>query len=651
MNNIKSLCKILLFIFISIFISGCLCLANDTHKTEKTVHILYEQNVGNLTNEQIDKLWPSNNPRSWILTGTMDGEITKRYKAWHNRYKSEVKGTADERGLDDNTDLKISIKNLNIDTSDYQDIRLIMDYLSTTTANSLIKSYSLEVYAIDSNNNKYGPFNVEDFETTGFYMRNNNTKEIYERNFNIISERIQTPNNVKITALEIKPYGNYPRLRKTEQTMSGNWRGADATLFEMAGIKMVGFKNSTYHRPNYIKTKIIDVNKTREDIVKRMYDLATVKWSPSAEFNDTRVVGTNPKAFRTTYTPGMVYYGPPYTQRNRVTIEKFASEIHDGTISLPQNLLQVRGADCSSSVSYSISKYIPLQALYGTVDFIWDRNQTMLLGNLKISGKEASSQCLKENFTEQEIYEGYAQLQKGDIVSTHHKTNTHVRLITGDTYVKRGSDGTIDPGNSYFIRTDIRIGQANTSKNSNDFGGLLNEHDYVVPFEPKKAYTDLKSLKELEGKKLNFSINRKSSFKEAFKGNYVPLTLNAYHYRKTEKPYAKIINANTTENIKNGLKGTIHSNYTILCITFKIKNQDTQTCKTITVYPDHNSGTLEGSYSNIYSLYYNTPNNIQQYIKDIYKKYNNIELAIQVSAGEYDNMEILSLKPKHNLPK
>ena len=209
----KNLCKILLIIFICTFISGCLCLANDTHKTEKNVHILYEQNVGHLTNEQIDKLWPSNNPRSWLTTAIMDNEICKTYKTWQNHYKSQVLGTADERGLEDNSDLTIYIKNLNINTSYYKDIRLIIDYLTSSNYTSLTHTYSMELYAIDANNSRHGPFRIANFETTGFFLVKNGTAEIFKRNFYLVTENIKTPAYFKIKELEIKPYANYPRIK------------------------------------------------------------------------------------------------------------------------------------------------------------------------------------------------------------------------------------------------------------------------------------------------------------------------------------------------------------------------------------------------------------------------------------------------------
>ena len=610
--------------------------------TSGKIYTIYEQRVGNLTNAQTDKLWPSNNPRSWILTGTMDGEIVKKYKAWSNQYKSLLAKAEDKRGLEDNTDLTVYIKDLNINTSDYQDIRLIIDYLNSNSNTSLTHIYSMELFAIDDKHNKYGPFNIADFEPTGFYQRRLSNGEVYERNFNIISENIKVPSSTTITTLEIKPYANYPRIRNDGKTITGNWRGADAAMFSVGGMKVVGYKNNSYQRPEYVKFKVIDVNKTREDIVKRMYDIATIKWIPSIEFHDTRVVGIDPKKVNSTYKTDTVYYGLPYTQRNRVTPECFVSHVHNDNLDKPANLLNIWGADCASSVTYAISKFIPMHVIYNTTDFLWDRNKTTILGNLQIDGKAASSESIKEKYNCQEIWEAFAKLQKGDIISTHNRNGTHVRLISGDTHVERNSDGKIDPINSYFFRTDIHSTLKDVI-NINDYGGLVNKEDYVVPFEPKKIFTDITKLSDLKDKNLTFYINKKTSFQEAYDSNYVPITLNAYLTSTTEVPYARIVNANTAENLKNGLKGTIFSNYTILSITFTLKNKKTSEEKLFIDYPNHNTGSLEGMYGNAYSLYYHTPENIKNYIRETFEKTKDFKLTISVSAGESGNIKVLSL--------
>ena len=629
-------------------------LKSTSNNNGKENVILYEQVTGNNTSAQMDEKWESNNDRSWILTGTMDGEITKRYKTWSNLYKSTVEGTADERGLEDNEYLTITIKDLNIDPSKYDEIRLNLDYLSVGYHGTvLIKTYSLEVYAIDNNNNRYGPFHLEDYETKGFYARKSSGNEIYDRNFNLVTEKIEVPNNVKITKLEILPYGNYPTLRDDGNSLIGNWRGQDSSYFSVSGIRIIGYKNSHYERPEYIKTKTINVNTIRENIVKRMYDLATIKWSPTVTFHNIHTIGADPTAIKSTYEAGSTYYGPPYTQRNRGTVERFASKIDsDGKLVEAENPQEMWGDDCSASVAYSVSKYIPLYTMYATTDFIWDRNKTKILGNLQVDGKESGSSSLKENYTAQEIYEAYAQLQKGDVISTHYKSNTHVRLISGNTYVVRKGDGTIDPDASYVIRTDIMVGQANTTHGSNDFGGRLNENDYVVPFEPKEEYTDINSLSELEGKNLNFYINKKTTFKELYNTNYVPVTFYEYLTGTVEEPYARLINGNTKDNIENGLKGTIYSNYTIIKISFNIHNNVTGEDKIFEDYINHrtinennvNMSSLEGGWSNTYSLYYNTSEEIQNYIKEVAKEWKSFELKILVTAGENENMEVLNIK-------
>ena len=606
--------------------------------------ILYEQGVENLTLDQINQIWEANTNRSWLFTGTMDKEIAKKYMSWSCKYKSQVTGTSDERGLEDDTDLTITIKDLNINTSGYEDIRVNIDYLSSSTYTTLIKTYSLEVYVYDSNNNSYGPFHLEDFETKGMYMRRSESTEIYERNFNLVTEKINVPNGATITKVEIKPYGNYTRTTDTNIMLQGDYRHADSAVFEASKINIIGYKSSNYKRPEYITYKTIDVNATRENIVKRMYDLATIKWKAPVTFHNTHTIGSNTSAIRATYEVGKIYYGTPYTQINRGTLEKFASKIdNNGTLSEPEDILQVWGNDCGTSVSYSVSKYIPMYTICGTVNSVWDRNKTTLLGNLSIDGKQMSTESLKNIYTAQQIYEAYAQLQKGDVITTHYKSNTHIRLISGNTHVVRNGDGTIDPDASYVIRTDISSSNTDTSE-ANNFGGLINEQDYVVPFEPKEQFTDIQNLSELEGKNLNYYINKKTTFKELYNTNYIPITFNEYLAGKVEEPYARLINGNTVDNIKDGLKGTIDTNYSIISITYKIEDTITGKIKTFVEYPNHRLNSLEDSYcSNVYSLCYNTSEDVRNTINTTLMDMEDFRFQIIVSAGENEHMEVLNL--------
>ena len=604
--------------------------------------ILYEQKVGNLTDEQVNSVWPSTNPRSWIVTGVMDGEITKKYKVWENKYKNQVINTKDKRGLADNTDLSIHIKNLNIKASDFRDIRLIIDYCTMGGTTYLTNLCYAELYIFDNNAKKYGPFHVESFETSGFYIRKQETKDFYEKSYDVLTENLKIQNNTIITEVEIKPYANSPIVNNLTQDGGKNWRGRETRIFAVGGMKIVGYKNAEYKRPGYIKIKKIDVDRVRERTVRRMYDMATIKWVPAVGFGSmyASLAKSNSKVI---HPQGSENYGLPYTQRNRATLEKFADEIKNGVLSVPDNITEIWGVDCVASVDYALSKFVPLPVMNLTPDFIWDRNKFTLLGNLKIDGRDNSSEALKQNYSAQEVYEAFAQLQIGDILSTHCQKGAHTRLVTGSTHVARNGDGLIEPESSYVVITETSSALADTS-NKNNFGGLINADDYVVPFEPKKEYTDLKELKELEGKNTNFRVNKKITFKQLFNGCYVPLTLNAYLTTSVEEPYVRIINPNTIDNIKNGFKGTIYSNYTILSLTFNIKNAETGENKTFIVYPNHASGTLEGKFNGMYSLYHNTPEEIQNYLKNAIRNVKHFEVLVTVSAGEKENMEVLKLK-------
>ena len=609
---------------------------------DKQQVVLYEQQVGDLTDEQMNKIWPSNNSRTWILTGIMDGEKKVHYKAWENKYNSQVAGTKDAKGLEDNTDLTVSIKNLNIKASDYMDIRLTLDYIDNGGSTSLTNACSLEVYAVDSGHKKYGPFLLQYAQPQRFYMRMEGKTQRFDRGVILTTEHIKVPHNVVISEFEIKPYANYPSSIFAAAKAGGkNWRGRGALTFALAGMKVTGYRTTGYRLPSYVKTRKIDVEKVREKIVQRMYDQATVKWSPTVTFHDmhVRLTGITPRSI---YTPGNIYYGLPYTQRNRTTVEKFSSEIKDGILAEPESITEVWGMDCVASVDYAISNYVPLPLMCLTPDFIWDRNNFSLLGNLTVDGKQVSSASLKKSYLPQEIYEAYAKLQKGDVVGTHSEKGAHVRLVSGNTHVVRNSDGVIDPINSYFIIVETSSNLADT-KVKNNVGGLLTSEDYVVPFKPNKKYTDIENLSELEGKNTNFRVNKKVTFTQAYNGCYAPLTLNAYLTGTVEEPYARAINSNTADDIHNGFKGTIYSNYTILSIKYLIKNKDNGEEKTFTEYPNHSSVTLEGRYNTIYSLYYNTPIVIQNYVKETIRKAKSFEVSVSVAVGENESIEVLRI--------
>ena len=901
------------------------------HIEAKEVEIYKEEGLDQ-TLEQMRAEWVSNNDRVFIFTGIMDGEKTKKYLGYSNQYSDSeiVKSSSNKRHLADGEYLKININNLDIDSSQYQDIRLFINYGESIASDDLTKEYGLKVYAIDTSNKKHGPFYLGDYESTGYYKRD--SEETYIRTYYLITNSLKEKNNYKIKSLEIIPYGNLPRLCNTSKSLPGDWR-CQVAVFYVSEIKIIGYKNETYKNKNVTYEKI-NVNKTRLNIAKRMYDLATIKWTPSMDMSSIRIV--NGLRFATDsngnikyiYKKGEYYYGPPYTQVNRLLPEQFYNILQNKKMptlyekDAKGNNVQSKdtwGDDCSASVSYSVSKYLPLTSMYNTSDFIWDRRKTTLLGGLNVrseaeatdsvysdlyskylnnpgtsslketistfmnqrlksndqrmwvlgykssdvlinraigytemkstsdkpaidsdeqlklyvenlnisSNKEveikfkyyininkngssydenlkkeniivrlcdSSNKCndltdvtlsnlevlnsdykiqtvtvkgtstsnitkvyiipygneakksrvfrlaelaikvsgtnyykvtayqmtdyldIKNNITEgliapsyvrkingsfttnetkdliakflarQDIYNGYKELKIGDIVSSHYTKTTHVRLITGNTQVEcfdgtklitsnsginspKGncdSNGGINGERSYYIRTDINSSSSVlTEENKNNFGAYINSTDYVAPWTPNSNYTDLKSgdikgIKRngsntlfLMGKNLNYYINFKNTFEEGLLTAYLPITFNDYKTGKVEKPYVTLINGNTLKNVKNGLKGSIYSNYPIirLIINLEYTNKGKTLTKQYKIYPNHSNSSKENAFVNNYSLYYNTPEDIQKSIKSILASASEYELKVMVDAGTASNMEAIKLSTKKETVK
>ena len=244
MKKIFKLCGLLLFSIL--FIGGVYA-----------EEVLYEQTVGN----SFPSDWSSNTDRKWILTGTMDGEITKKWAAYSNKYKSTLDDSdTDRRGLNNDSDyLEIIINGLDIDINGYQDVRLNIDSIVQSYNNS-VTNYSLEVYVKNENSNTFGPFYLEDYEVKGFYLRKVGDTSIYERNLGLVTQKINMTSGSKIKEIIIKPYGNYPTVCDASATFDSDWHCADGKLAGIAGVKLVGYENSNYARPSYIEYNNVDIS-------------------------------------------------------------------------------------------------------------------------------------------------------------------------------------------------------------------------------------------------------------------------------------------------------------------------------------------------------------------------------------------------------
>ena len=635
--------------------------------------------------------------------------------------------------------LRLTFNNLDIKTSSFNDLRVQIDYMAASPSINIIKLDSLLIYIYDSNNKQYGPYRLDDYEFTGYYKNENS--ENYFRAYNLVSENLKS-GNYTIKKIEIVPYGNIPLTIDNTEAPSGDFRN-QPSIFVAKYIKVIGYSGENYSNKNKTYTTLTTTTENEKRIASahRIYDLATIKWTPGMDMSNINAVSGGVR-FGTDsngnviyyYKKGETYYGPPYVQKNTVPLEKFYSVLDsnkvlntttqnyyktyqdgkynylfkaptDGTsysvVSLQSS--DTWGSSCSPSVGYSIAKYIPMTDMYYTAHYIWDRNKTTLLGGLSISSTAYSSEAVYNDLynkykkqglsdaqasekAKQDIYKGYAELTVGDIVDTYTKSLGHVKLVTGNTHVEckdgtvlnvssttidtpHGScdtHGGIDPEKSYFIKSDIAFTSTKiTSSNLNRVGGTLSSSDYTAAksWTPNSKYTDLvagdimgvkrsgSSTLYLQEKNVDYYINSKNTFTEAFENAYLPIRFNEYIEDKIENQYVTMTNPSTPNNIKNGLKGVIYSNYPITTVYFGIYDLKNGNSYNRTIYPNHAQDTGSGKesiYPGSYSLYYNTPESIQTDLKNILN--NTTHYVVKVSVNASTAMTTLDISSPY-IPK
>ena len=428
----------------------------------------------------IDKYWESNNDRIFLSNFIRDGESNNKLRAvyWSNYYSNIGESSPDKRCLADNEYFTIIIdkdKNgnaLNIDTSRYQDIRLDFDQFVLSVSTSIARTGDFLVYTIDSNGIEYGPYYIDDSDFLGYYYSTS-----YTRRYKLISQNLKGNKNIIINKVKIIPYGNQPM----KHIFKGDWRQNEGTSFITSNINITGYTDSNYSNSN-AELQTINVDETRTLIAKRLFDIATIKWTP--EHDIYSILGVGALTLGDKYSAGRTYYGTPYTQYNRVTLEKFNSVLNNKVLPYRtdkdkngNNVYSALswGSDCATAVSYSASKYIPTTDSFGTSEAIFSRNVTTLLGNLNAIGQDGRGSSVHSR-----LYAKYLNQINNGSVNTTKKNNferaVNQRIKSNDLrtfygqiigadgnfynwlgYTNKETDGTsnaIDDGNPLTIKVD-----------------------------------------------------------------------------------------------------------------------------------------------------------------------------------------------------
>ena len=466
---------------------------------------------------------------------------------------------------------EIGVNDLNIDPNEYEDLRVDIDFLTPVTSMNLATTYSLKVYndALGENH----PYYLEDYSPNGYYVYK--TAGFY-RGYNVVTENLITDglkkSNKKIKSIRILPYGNLPLKVDPEETYEGAWR-KQATSFVVKSIKIVGYKKGKYKNPN-TTTKTTKPDELRLNAALRMYDTATIRWIPDIGLKSVRNIGTARFSDNILYQMNEVNYGAPYTQRNRVTIEKYVSELDDtGKITSiksegNEQSLDYYGQDCALSVYYSLSKYIPCESPLGVLEFTWNRTVSSLLGGLKIKGEKESTFSVYQGLRDEDYNKKAKnnQLTKvSESVMNRAVLESKLRIKSNDSKIKYIKIRPTGEFYDYFLYVPSGVPSGeHLSLLLNNLGISSSNDTIKIIYHKYPSDTDINPAFEINGEKVS-SVKQSSILIKSYYDSTYKCTVSVYEneYRLTTQSDKKIdsikiypFGANSSTTFKAGFRLT-----------------------------------------------------------------------------------------------
>lgn len=286
----------------------------------------------------------------------------------------------------------------------------------------------------------------------------------------------------------------------------------------------------------------------RDIVMDYMLKMAKVEWTPAT----TWTTGWKKEGYfkvNLTYEAGKTYYGVPYAD-TRAPLGEFQLFLKDGKFTPNSTYYEeLIGNHCSSSMIMAYQQIIDLSYPAGLRPTTVRKGLLSFPEGIETPPSESttsrntwySDSVLKFN-TRDAIMDGYASLDKGDIVMKDTKSGGHTRMIS-KVEVSKTVTGKVNPGRSYV---------------------------YCV--EQTNAWFD-------NNKNSTWWIDKKYSFTQLYDNYFMPVTLDIFHEENPVIDDAVICmkGKNTPTSIVKMLNGTIESNFPLSYIYVTVRDTDGNT--------------------------------------------------------------------------
>lgn len=501
------------------------------------------------TADEGKKVWPGNSDTANAFTIKMDDGSTMGLFGYYNNRN------AAGNGLPEGEYLEMTISNLSLKTADYGEMEFGFRYaqcdagdeINVGMANGLElyastdggKTWSSK-YAVIKDNVLVGIGDIGGAEAHMF--------DVYTTDIAGLVEEGQV-----INALKLRPFGNHPE---------------HYGFFRLASMTVNGYEGKIPARIVRPELITVDGDILRQVAVNQFYKQCLLPWIPSQTL-ETYNGGT--EYGRTQwYLPGYLYYGPPYSRPARSTWQRFVNSVDaNGNLTADYNYTNEDcqgGLDCIYTVWDGIALVTPAHANSWTYILREHNNPVQMLGVLqektKIWGSRTPAATL-DQFTNQEIFEAYAQMGLGDMT-----LNGHAQMVTVAPTVVRREDGAIDPDRSslkvtetaatimyYYMTPEGKIVESTTK-----------ELDAYAASNPTHKYLYGTSMR----------IDRRFTFTQLRDNGYIPATLAAYTDGNVPTAKLNVVTHMTADSIvKDGFYAAVQSNWRMVQNKFTVTDKAT----------------------------------------------------------------------------